>query len=65
MSTNFFKTTKWWMYLPFTCMTFPLVKWAVSAQLQTDRVKRILFIFANLYWTLMVMLFVIVLIFYK
>ena len=65
MKPNFFKTTKWWMYLPFACLTLPLINWVVSPTLQTERVKRVLFIFVNIYWTLMIVLFVLALLLKK
>jgi hypothetical protein len=47
----FFKSTKWWMYLPGTCVTFWLIIWLVSGETKIERFNRTLFLFGNMVLT--------------
>lgn len=44
---NFIKTTKWWMYLPFACFSYPMTQWVFKSNNSNDRLYRLSFILLN------------------
>ena len=52
---KFLKTTKWWMYIPFACISFPFFDWIFDGFNRKERNKRMILYTINLLWTVIFM----------
>jgi hypothetical protein len=53
------KNFKWFLLIPCACLIPKVVNWCIQAPTRSERTTRVLWIFGNLYWTIIVLCFII------
>lgn len=44
---KFIKTSRWWMYIPFACFSYPFSQWVFKTDDLNVRLHRLIFILLN------------------